>query len=359
VKRGVAVKSRLLLTAVLVIGVLLLRRFAIRMDAPVRAEAPRFDATTFRERAKVPALAYAAITRERDVVVGATGPATEATTFEAASIAKPIIAIAVMQLVEEGKLALDTDVSTYVGFAVRHPSETVPITLRMLLSHTSSIHDDDITIAPRGVSLDTFLRSCLARPSSFQDASPGTAIEYSNVGPSIAALAVECVSATPFAERAKKRIFEPLGMSKTTFGRPLDPFAPPHAGDTALPPPSHALWPVVDMFSTAQDLARLARAILRDGDAILRPESMRLLLDEGLGFQHRRFGARDVVGHEGEDTGASTGLYVDRKERSAALFLANGDAFHSDDPARAKALQDLLEALFQAAASGIASPDAN
>ena len=346
-------RGALLIGALVVLGIaFLVRRYAFRTPEPPRP----FSAAPYRERAKVPAIAYGAVTRERDALLGADGAADANTTFEAASIAKPLIAVAVMQLEAERLLDLDADVSTYVGFTVKHPTDPTPLTLRMLLTHTSSIKDDETSAAPGGPPLDSFLQKYLARPEAFAGEGPGVKSVYSNVGPSLAALAVEVVSKTPFAQHVKKRIFDPLKMTRTTFNVPVEPFAPPHSGAERLPPSSHALWPVVDLFSTATDLTRFMRALLRG--ELVDPLKQKTMFTEGLGWQMRKFGGRWVSGHEGEDKGASTGLYLDPSAGTGAVFLANGDAFTSNDPNRAKALQDLVEALFDVA-SRIGLVDAN
>ena len=70
-------------------------------------------------------------------------PANEATLYRMASISKLVTTLGVMKLVEDGKLALDADVSEYLGYPLRNPAfPNDPITLRMLLSHTSSLRDD-------------------------------------------------------------------------------------------------------------------------------------------------------------------------------------------------------------------------
>ena len=70
-------------------------------------------------------------------------PANASTMYRIASISKLVTTLGVMKLVEDGKLTLDTDVSDYLGYRLRNPHfPNVPITLRMLLSHTSSLRDD-------------------------------------------------------------------------------------------------------------------------------------------------------------------------------------------------------------------------
>jgi len=62
----------------------------------------------------------------------------------------------------------------------------------------------------------------------------------------------------------------------------------------------------------------------------------------------RAIAGRDVVGHEGEDVGTSAALFLDRSSGTGAIVLANGDAFASGDRDRARALEDLLQALLDA-----------
>ena len=70
-------------------------------------------------------------------------PANASTLYRIASITKLVTALGVMRLVEEGKLDLDEDVGKYLGYRVRNPHfPDVPITLRALLSHTSSLRAD-------------------------------------------------------------------------------------------------------------------------------------------------------------------------------------------------------------------------
>ncbi len=295
----------------------------------------------FRVRAAVPGIAWASVTRD-DAVVGGAGNVTAEAPLEAASIAKTIVGTCAMQLVAEGRLALDEDVSRHVGFRVAHPRHATPITLRMLLDHTSSIRDDFTRLEGHAdVGLEPFLREYL-RGLVYRADEPGTRMEYSNAGAALAALAVERAAGKPFSELSRERVFVPLKMSSTSWR------------------PKRAVYPAVDLRSSASDLARFARAILRggelDGARILpRERTLEMLRarppGEALGWQVRAFGRFRVEGHEGEDAAASTGLYVDRTIGAGAVVLANGDAFASGDRARARAIGDLVEALLDAAAS--------
>jgi CubicO group peptidase (beta-lactamase class C family) len=116
------------------------------------------------------------------------------------------------------------------------------------------------------------------------------------------------------------------------------------------------VYPAVDLFATAGDLARFSRAILRDGELdgarILSAASVRAMLraetaaaDQAIGWQLRTIGGRPVIGHEGEDAGATTGLFLDLASGTGALVLANGDAFGSGDKVRAEAIQTMISGL--------------
>ena len=127
-----------------------------------------------------------------------------------ASISKSFTATAMMQLVEQGKISLDDDVSDLIGFKIRNPRfPNTPITVKMLLSHTATINDkggyftlDRINPAINGDCADAYL-----------DYEPGTGYRYSNLGLNLAGTIVEKVSGVRFDEYVRKNIIEPLGLN--------------------------------------------------------------------------------------------------------------------------------------------------
>lgn len=104
-------------------------------------------------------------------------PLTDDGMFRIASISKTFSATSMMQLVEAGKLSLDDDVNNHIGFKVRNPKfpETV-ITLRMLLSHRSSLNDNQgyFTLDVINPGKNTDWAKC------YNDYEPGTAYQYCN-----------------------------------------------------------------------------------------------------------------------------------------------------------------------------------
>jgi CubicO group peptidase (beta-lactamase class C family) len=144
----------------------------------------------------------------------------ERTLFRPGSVSKLFTWTAVMQLVEQGKLALDADVNTYLDFTIpaTYPQ---PITLKNLLTHTPGFEDKSeglfILKPEKLMSLGQYLKSNL--PARVFP--PGTLGAYSNYGNALAGYIVERVAGMPFSEYVEKNIFAPLGMTHSTFRQPL------------------------------------------------------------------------------------------------------------------------------------------
>ena len=129
-----------------------------------------------------------------------------------ASISKMVVAIGVMKLVEQGKLDLDSDVSRWLGWSLRNPSfPDRPITLRMLLSHTSSVreHDDDYAI-PLGGSL----RMVMTDPRNWDLVhGPGdNYFSYINLNFPIVASIVENATGERFDLWMRREVLEPMKL---------------------------------------------------------------------------------------------------------------------------------------------------
>lgn len=175
-------------------------------------------------------------------------PMTRDAIFRLASMTKPVTAVAVLMLVEEGKIRLTDPVSRFIpefkDMKVAMPRESltprpaggadfylVPayreITVRDLLTHTSGLVSGGLgakevpRIAPKGPTdtLSTYVPKLAQVPLDFQ---PGTQWAYSGAsGPDVLGRIVEIVSGLPYDEYLRTRLFEPLGM-KDTFFYPAD-----------------------------------------------------------------------------------------------------------------------------------------
>jgi CubicO group peptidase (beta-lactamase class C family) len=164
------------------------------------------------------ARAWAAFDREGLVSAGASGLADPARgrplsiddPVRIASVSKLVVALAVMRLVEEGRLDLDRDVSHWLGWSPRNPAfPGAPITLRLLLSHTSSLRDEVDYAIPLG----TRLRDVLADPRAFDPAhGPGGHFHYSNLNFPLIAAVMERATGERFDRLMQRLALAPLGL---------------------------------------------------------------------------------------------------------------------------------------------------
>jgi CubicO group peptidase (beta-lactamase class C family) len=129
-----------------------------------------------------------------------------------ASVSKLVVAIGVMKLVEAGKLDLDRDVSDYLGWRLRNPHfPDQPISLRLLLNHTSSVREhDDNYVLPLGASLQSAMQDPLE-----WDAVHGPAdhyLAYTNMNFPIVASAVERVTGERFDTWMRRNVLDPMKL---------------------------------------------------------------------------------------------------------------------------------------------------
>jgi len=136
-------------------------------------------------------------------------PLTNENIFRIASISKSFSATAIMQLVEKGKISLDDDVSNLIGFRVRHPKypETI-ITLRMLLSHRSSLNDSQ-----GYCNLDVIDPATNPGWSKcYNNYAPGEKYQYCNLNFNMLGTIIERVSEERFDLYIKHHILDPLNI---------------------------------------------------------------------------------------------------------------------------------------------------
>ena len=127
-----------------------------------------------------------------------------------ASISKSFTATGLMQLVEKGLISLDDDVSDLIGFQMRNPHHPdVPITLRMILSHTASIRD------PENYSTLDHLNPAISGDcaATYFDYAPGEGYNYSNLGLNLAGAILENVSGVRFDQYVKDSVIHRLGLT--------------------------------------------------------------------------------------------------------------------------------------------------
>lgn len=145
-------------------------------------------------------------------------PADGATLYRVASISKLVTAIGVMRLVEAGVLELDRDASEYLGFALRNPNfPTVRITLRMLLSHTSSLRDEAGYFWPQGHGIRDVLvpgGALYGKGEAWsREHAPGAYFAYANLPWGVIGTIMEKATGERFDRLMQRRVVEPLRLS--------------------------------------------------------------------------------------------------------------------------------------------------
>jgi CubicO group peptidase (beta-lactamase class C family) len=141
------------------------------------------------------------------------------TIFEAGSVSKQFTAAAVMLLARERKLSLDDSVRTYIP---ELPDYGAPLTIRHMLNHTSGLRDWGSVAAiagwPRTTRVHTHAHVLeIVSHQHSLNFTPGTQWSYSNTGFNLAAIIVQRVSGVAFPEFTRTRLFEPLGMTHTSW----------------------------------------------------------------------------------------------------------------------------------------------
>ena len=287
----------------------------------------------------------------------------DSTVFLLASISKLFTGTAAMQLHENNTLSIDNDVNNLLPWDLQIPSFTgQPVTMRQLMTHTSSIIDNfDVMegyydYPDPSIALGDCLQRYLAvngvdydAQANFLQAAPGSTFEYSNMATALNGYLVERATNTPFDSYCEAHIFDPLCMHNTAwFFADFDSsrVARPHQyqGGTYLPYPhfGFADYPDGQLRSTTLDLANFMIAMLNGGSfgdqsilsanavgEMLSPQIPLLDATQGLNWYREELfhsnGSTLVWGHNGGEQGTSTDLYIDPVNNIGICVLTNGE----------------------------------
>jgi CubicO group peptidase (beta-lactamase class C family) len=254
------------------------------------------------------------------------------TVWPIASVTKVITAMAVLQLVDEDRIALDADVNDYLERIQVPAAGYAPLTLRHLLSHTGGL-DELPGRQYDGVdppSLATFLRDRLVRFRA-----PGEQTAYSTYGILLAALVLEDVGGEPYADAVRRRVFEPLGMtSARVMAKRGDEHgvATPYRLDDGRAEPQPFEWyvstPASSVAATVEDMGRLLLAQLASDTPALRSMHRQQATVHpavpgwSLGMQMDDANGR-VIAEHGGDIGGFSSLFVVLPDENAGFFIVN------------------------------------
>jgi CubicO group peptidase (beta-lactamase class C family) len=330
-----------------------LRQLDQRLAAAIRAAGiPGAAVAIIENRELVFLKGYGLADREADRRV------TPDTVFRAGSIAKSLTGIAIMRLVEQGKLALEdrlADLAPEIEF--ENPWEaTDPLRLVHLLEHTTGWPDISLKVLVKDEPDWSLRRGVVFASNRFVSRwKPGRFSTYNNAGPAVAGLILEKVTGLRFSAYLRDEVLRPMGMAHADFELTPELRAELSksyaAGGAATPYQSIILAPSGSLATSVRDLARLVLFLLHrgalDGRRILTPASIERIerqetslaaragLTNGYGlgnasFPGDRWGFR---GHNGGiDSFTSVYGYATRHGSGFVLLANGGDGVDLDTP---------------------------
>lgn len=288
--------------------------------------------------------------------LGSTQPVTDSTIFQAASISKPVFALALMQMVEQGKMDLDEDVAVYLR-SWRMPEGSPKVTLRQLLNHSAAATVDGFPGYGPGQPLPSTVQILNGQapantPPVRIAGVPGQHYAYSGGGMTVAQKAFEDVTGNTFGEKMEALVLGPLGLSSSRYEQPLNPAvcaeaAAGHLGGKPLAGGwnTHPELAAAGLWSSAPDLAHLGIAVMRrfkgiDSPLQLSPDSVQEMLSPrlmeqgpdrisvGVGWFCAGMGDDLTFGHNGGNEGYVAQVCFRPRDGSGLVFLANaGEAY--------------------------------
>ena len=273
------------------------------------------------------------------------------TLFQAASISKPVTAMAVLKAVQDGRMSLDSDINTLLkSWKLRQGEFTnTPVTPRALLSHTSGAGDGfGFPGYHPSQSLPTLVQILEGqKPSNvgpvFFERPAFSAFKYSGGGTILMQLAMIDILGKPFPEIMREYVLDPLGMANSTFEQPLSPAADTgaargHGWDGKAMDAKWHVYPeqaAAGLWTTPTDLAQfiieIQQAVRGPTGRVLAQEMAREMVTPvgvgpfavGFGVKHR--GEGWYFGHDGCNLGFQCRLVAHVRKGYGVVIMANGD----------------------------------
>lgn len=281
--------------------------------------------------------------------------------FRVASISKIPTSIAAMQLVEQGQVDLDADISAYLDFEIERRFDE-PLTLRHLLTHSAGF-EEQISLTP-GTDLEAYVKN----QTPAQVFAPGTTPGYSNYGMALAGYIVQRVSGQPFEAYVREHVLEPAGMTSSTYEQPLpkDMAGSLGPGYTSageeVPFELMGDFPAGSLTVSAPDFAAFMNAQLSRSPKLLREETWEQMWSPGLGeerlgnrakagemglgyFELSRHGRR-IVEHGGDNQGWHSKFELYPEEKTGIFISYNGDGNEASSSLREDLAQGFADRYF-------------
>ncbi len=298
-----------------------------------------------------------------------------------ASISKVAVGMGAQLLREQGTIDLDAPIGTYWGAPVKNPYyPDVPVTIRQILSHTSSIaaFGDEVSRSYGPV------RSALTSGQGFTDSAPGASWEYNNYAFGVLGMTLELAAGRTMDAVLKESLFRPMdidggfcagdirgtGKLATIYrhdgsvGRSAEYQRTIHGGA----PGDTGTYFAGGLTISARDLGKLASLLANDGNyeglQLLRPESVALMESHGAGdaggfyqclplrYQAGMYGRQGIFYHTGSAYGVYNCFSYDPVERDGVVVLTTGAGADYDRWGVYAVCGDIAQAVYSATASG-------
>lgn len=319
-------------------------------------EAQTFSIAERMEHYKIPGLSIAVIkdgqlhwAKAYGLANTKTGSVVDTSTlFQAGSISKPLAALAVLKLMEEGKVELDEDVNTYLKdwkIPASNFTQQEKVTLRRLLTHTAgtTVHGfPGYQQTDSFPNIEAVLNGEGNTPAILVDTTPGTNWRYSGGGYTIMEKVVEDVSGLPLEEYMRQNILEPMGLNSSTYAQPLPQNLQPIASAAYDNEGKiiEGLWhnypeqAAAGLWTTPSDLAKYCLEVQEilggKNDGILSPKTIEMMLskdknDWGLGPSLAKEGDSLLFQHGGKNAGFTNNMVAFAYQGQAIIVMTNAD----------------------------------
>jgi CubicO group peptidase (beta-lactamase class C family) len=250
-------------------------------------------------------------------------PATAESSYRMGSVSKPMTAIAVLKLADEGKIDLDAEVQTYVPY---FPRKKFPITVRQLLAHQGGVSHYRDYMKEGRIKEPKTTREAIAIFADWDLVNePGTKYQYTSYGYNLLGAVVEEVSKQPFGTYMTENVWKPLGMNATMMDDPRA-IIPHRVDGYVLEDNKLRRSEYVDISSrlgggatrsTVHDMVRLFEGL--DEGKVLKPATRAMawsptptrdgkLTNYGLGFGIDDYKGQVVIAHTGSQQETRTSL---------------------------------------------------
>jgi len=279
-----------------------------------------------------------------------TRPVDEHTLFQAASISKPVAALAALAMVEEGKIGLDEDVNLYLkDWQVEENTYTVEekVTLRRILTHGAGLTVHGFGGYAANDDVPTIIQVLNGEEPAnsgriFPDTIPGSIQRYSGGGFTVMQKMLTDISGKAFPELMEEAVLSKIGMKSSTYQQPLpvalqeNAAAGHRAGGDMIEGRWHTYpeMAAAGLWTTPTDLLKYAMEVQKsyagESNLILSQEMTREMLtpqmnNQGLGPGTGGTGERINFGHGGANEGFRCSLYAFTKLGQGVVIMTNGD----------------------------------